>query len=291
MDLVRHARFRAEKKRVAFDLSAHIDEIQKLIDNGLCEVTGLPLNLDGGRTWDSPSLDRIVPAAGYLYSNIRIVCHAVNGAMGDWGEQKMVEMALAILGKRKQASDDLSMRLGDVLRKNLEGHGSTLYKLTWSLRDTPAGHRFWQQRASAPRISDRDCTGWPTAAARDWRDGRSNQHEKNSRPLNEVAMLAGWPTPVANDDNKTPDAHLAMKLRMGERDGTGARRTAITSLQVMAQTVSGPTLSGYPAPTEKRGQLNPAFPLWLQGLPAEWESFAPSGILCARRSRKPSSNP
>lgn len=46
-----------------------------------------------------------------------------------------------------------------------------------------------------------------------------------------------WPTPVANDDNKSPEAHLAMKKRMGERDGTGANRTAITSLQVMAKAV------------------------------------------------------
>ena len=38
-----------------------------------------------------------------------------------------------------------------------------------------------------------------------------------------------WPTPVANDDNKTPAAHLAMKERMG------GNRTAITSLQVYVQ--------------------------------------------------------
>jgi len=44
-----------------------------------------------------------------------------------------------------------------------------------------------------------------------------------------------WPTPTANDDNKSVEAHLAMKKRMGERDGTGANRTAITSLQVMAK--------------------------------------------------------
>ena len=50
--------------------------------------------------------------------------------------------------------------------------------------------------------------------------------------LENVARL--WPTPVANDDNKTPEAHLRMKQRMGERDGTHANRTAITSLQVMA---------------------------------------------------------
>lgn len=53
-----------------------------------------------------------------------------------------------------------------------------------------------------------DVTGWLTAAARDWRDGRSNQHGVNARPLNEVAdlavpipplLLAGWPTPCDQD--------------------------------------------------------------------------------------------
>jgi hypothetical protein len=44
-----------------------------------------------------------------------------------------------------------------------------------------------------------------------------------------------WPTPVANDDNKSLEAHLAMKKRIGERDGTHANRTAVTSLSVMAR--------------------------------------------------------
>jgi len=35
-----------------------------------------------------------------------------------------------------------------------------------------------------------------------------------------------WMTPVVNDDNKSPEAHLAMKARMG-----GGRKT-ITSLTV-----------------------------------------------------------
>ena len=56
--------------------------------------------------------------------------------------------------------------------------------------------------------------------------------------------LAPWPTPCSNDDNKTPEAHLAMKQRMGERDGSNSNRTAITSLQVMAQT----TLASWPTP-------------------------------------------
>lgn len=45
-----------------------------------------------------------------------------------------------------------------------------------------------------------------------------------------------WAAAVANDDGKTPEAHLAMKKRMGERDGSFANRTAITSLAVKVQT-------------------------------------------------------
>jgi hypothetical protein len=47
-----------------------------------------------------------------------------------------------------------------------------------------------------------------------------------------------WPTPVANDDNKSPEAHLAMKQRM-----PGGPRSTITSLQVLAQTWATPSAS------------------------------------------------
>ena len=57
-----------------------------------------------------------------------------------------------------------------------------------------------------------------------------------------------WPSPVANDDNKTPEAHLRMKQRMGERDGTHANRTAITSLQVM---VKATERGMWPTPTQR----------------------------------------
>lgn len=46
--------------------------------------------------------------------------------------------------------------------------------------------------------------------------------------LDQQARL--WPTPAAQDDNKTPEAHLAMKQRM-----KGGPRRTVTSLQVEAQ--------------------------------------------------------
>lgn len=42
-----------------------------------------------------------------------------------------------------------------------------------------------------------------------------------------------WPTPVANDDNKSPDAHMAMKKRM-----KGGERNSITSLNVMVKAIN-----------------------------------------------------
>lgn len=58
-----------------------------------------------------------------------------------------------------------------------------------------------------------------------------------SRRIVELASLnlAAVPTPCANEDNKSVEAHLAMKKRMGERDGTESDRKAITSLQVTAK--------------------------------------------------------
>ena len=122
-------------------------------------------------------------------------------------------------GSSSSASADLSASLGSRLQARLLSLGSTLYTLTWKERVTPSGRRISALRASALRTSDNVCSGWPTV--------------------------------VANDDNKTPEAHLAMKKRMGVRDGTGANRTAITSLQVMSQLAGWPT-----AQATERGQWN-----------------------------------
>ena len=95
----------------------------------------------------------------------------------------------------------------------MDVNGSPEYALTWSIWDMPAGLPICRLRASPPRTSGNGC--------------------------------GGWPTPTANDDNKSPEAHLAMKGRMG-----GGRK-AITSLQVMAKTAGWPTpMAGTPAQKE-----------------------------------------
>lgn len=99
--LIAHARIRARRKKLLFDLDEHESSIQARIDAGFCELTGYPFDLRGGqRQFASPSLDRINPALGYVIGNVRVICFAMNSALGNWGEAAFAEIALAWIVKR-----------------------------------------------------------------------------------------------------------------------------------------------------------------------------------------------
>lgn len=91
----------------------------------------------------------------------------------------------------------LQSSLASRLQARTDSLGSTLYRLTWKDRVTPAGQSIPALRASARRTSDSDCTGWPTPVVRDARN--SGGDGSNPRDLPRTVWLAGWPTPVARD--------------------------------------------------------------------------------------------
>ena len=94
--LVSEARRRALRKSIPFDLDDHVDEIEARVQNGTCEMTGLPFNLHATQIgWDSASLDKIDPNKGYVYGNVRIVCFGMNAALGHWGEKVLRKMLTA----------------------------------------------------------------------------------------------------------------------------------------------------------------------------------------------------
>lgn len=107
--------------------------------------------------------------------------------------------------------------------------------------------------------------GWASPSARDWKDTPGMATEATNPDgslraridqLPRQAALAGWTTPSATD---------------GELAGTGITKgMSGSSLAQQSAMTSGPTTTPSPAPTEKRGALNPAFPRWLQGFPREW---------------------
>ena len=87
---------------MAFDLLEHLGEIEARVQTGRCEMTGLPFDFYAtGIQWNSPSIDRITPALGYIYQNIRVVCFGINAAMGSWGEAVLRKIVGAWLARSK----------------------------------------------------------------------------------------------------------------------------------------------------------------------------------------------
>lgn len=90
--LLQHAKKRAAKFGWAYDLDQHTDELIARLGKMKCELTGVPLvngagaGSGGKRYWNTASLDRIDRNKGYTYDNVRLVCWAMNCAMGTWGE-------------------------------------------------------------------------------------------------------------------------------------------------------------------------------------------------------------
>ena len=100
--------------------------------------------------------------------------------------------------------------------------------------------------------------------------GKRADGSKATVSLPTIARLASWPTPVA-EDGESSGARLSR--------GTADTLTAVTRLAL------GTIPIGSPAATGNSGQLNPAFSLWLMGLPSHWVLAAP---LKASRARKSS---
>lgn len=219
------------------------------------------------------------------------------------------------------ASAGLSQSLASRLQAVTVLHGSTLYRLTWKERATPAGRWIPALRASVPRTSDNGCTGWPTprsvAAGPDfaitmrknsggmslqttaqlagWPTPRSVESGHGTgnptRAFNRKAriedtvFLAGWVTPSARDWKDTPG--MATERPDGRNRTDQLPRQAITAYPCRL-TVSGEMLTGSCAGMESGGQLNPGLSRWLMGLPPEWDDCAVMVTPSSHRRRKPS---
>lgn len=98
--------------------------------------------------------------------------------------------------------------------------------------------------------------------------GRRPDGAKAQVTVENVAMLATWPTPRAEDAESS-----GARLSRGVNDTL----TAVTALSDPARlTARGEMRIGYPAGTKSGGQLNPEHSRWLMGIPIEWGLCGPT---------------
>lgn len=156
----------------------------------------------------------------------------------------------------------------------------------------------WEHTRGKPLSAEATLAPWPTpntpSGGRSRSDldsmdatGRTLDGKKHTASLEHAVKFASWPTPNAgpqNDGDTTWETRRET-LKAQHKNGNGFGLT-------LGQAASlGPTSSGSPAETEKPGQLNPAFSLWLMGYGIAWARCAEQVTLSSRRSRRNSSEP
>lgn len=131
-------------------------------------------------------------------------------------------------------------------------------------------------------------SSWPTPMAGTPAQKGYNE-AGNTDASRKVVALSSWPTPCQQDgpkggpgqgtDRLPAAAHLSSWAtpRVGNNGGHGSPKRASDGKVRLEDQAHGATASGSPAQTESKGQLSPAFSMWLMGYPPEWLHCAPLG--------------
>ena len=152
---------------------------------------------------------------------------------------------------------------------------------------SPEGAAREMERKGGPQdlMQAAALTAWGTPAARDWKSGDASQEtmDRNARPLNELAMLAGWTTLQAHDETGRSK---------GQKEIHGTLRGCACLVSEARLTAFGSGPIGFllgPNGWEivpACGQLNPNHSRWLMGFPASWCAAAVTAFRSLRGRKR-----
>jgi hypothetical protein len=161
---------------------------------------------------------------------------------------------------------------------------------------SPTGRRPDGSKATVSLNAVAQVSGWPTPQTRDFRSGGEDRvgHPDRSNNLNDFVLMSGWPTPEAEE---------ARRGYQNRSNGKKGSQESMTTVVVNALgdkphlpphgparlTATGEMLTGSSAGMESGGQLNPAHPRWLMGLPSVWDDCAVMAMQSLPKQRKRSS--
>ena len=208
----------------------------------------------------------------------------------------------------------LQSSLASRLPARMEGCGSPEYALRWKSWDMPLGPPICALRGSGRRTSDSDFGGWatPRSVETGHTIGNPDRAKNHKSRLEDQVYLAGWGTPMSDTPlsthcygkNKkvqlklagqvmlagwtTPQTHDAQGQSNPDRLLRHGTKHGCRNLNDEVGLVSGTPSTSSPAPTEKRGALNPEHSRWLMGFPIEWASCAPTATPSSRKPRQSS---
>ena len=273
---------------------------------------GLQADLFGPQAAPAPHSPLPASAVSVLNAKARTLCGALDELATQYAQLADTHglPTPATYGQKfgdSQHDLDLDTSSESRLTRLLPSTGSLLYRHRSGFSATVLGRRVYRLRASARPTSDSDFGGWPTVIAADSRPAKSAlaRKKKMKKPrsergggcspeLNEVAQLAGWLTPTAQDgsrgslpprphDTGTPlSQQLAGWVTPTARDGKdgSSKMPPREKGHMLGQQVLGKAPPSPSASTESGEQpltLNPEFCRWLQGFPDVWGNYAPTG--------------
>ena len=187
------------------------------------------------------------------------------------------------IGIGSSASVALEQSLVSKLTMRLPMAGLTTRFVTWRRKHTPARRRYCQLVVSRPRTNGSEFSLWPTPTKNE------NSGDLDKKAARRIHAKAKWGKRTGNGFGYSL-AELAKMLELWPTP-TAVTNTGGTALCKWGGTASREKLRGAVGNAVLNGSLNPAFPCWLMGFPAEWEGSAPTAMPSSRKSRPSSSAP